>query len=325
MSPFSLILKDIYVLVKLIDFIYHKENLWSIMLDYRGLEALFTVIELQSFEGAASKLHITQSAVSQRIKALEVHYGEPILIRTLPYAPTKLGGHLLGHFKQISILEGSLENKIRPTRTKPHLSIALNRDSLETWFMELIEKEDILKNINLEIITDDQELTLDYLKKGLVSACVSTSSKEIVGGKAAFLGNMEYLLVASPAFKKKYFSKGDIKKSLLNAPALKYDKNDHLHERYLEKFYDLNPQELNFQIIPSVRGFKTYALSGFGYGLLPKIDVTEELKTKKLIQLSAKTWKVSLYWHFWSISLEYYKKFNNELIKFGNLCLSAKN
>ncbi len=294
------------------------------MLDYRGLEALFTVIELQSFEEAASKLHITQSAVSQRIKALEIHYGEPVLIRNLPYTPTKLGGHLLGHFKQISILEGSLENKIRPTTTKPNFSIALNRDSLETWFLELIEKEDFLKNVDLEVITDDQELTLDYLKKGLVSACVSTSSKEIVGGKAVFLGNMEYLLVASPAFTNKYFSKGDIKKSLLKAPALKYDKNDHLHERYLEKFYNLNNQELTFQIIPSVKGFKKYALSGFGYGLLPKIDITEELKTKHLLQLSPKTWKIPLYWHFWSVALEDYKTFNNKVIQYGNLHLSAK-
>lgn len=292
------------------------------MLDYRGLEALFTVIELQSFEGAASKLHITQSAVSQRIKALEIHYGEPVLIRNLPYKPTKLGGHLLGHFKQISILEGSLENKIRPTTTKPHFSIALNRDSLETWFLELIEKEDFLKNVDLEVITDDQELTLDYLKKGLVSACVSTSSKEIVGGKAVFLGNMEYLLVASPAFTNKYFSNGDIKKSLLKAPVLKYDKNDHLHERYLEKFYNLNTQELTFQIIPSVKGFKKYALSGFGYGLLPKIDIMEELKTKHLLQLSAKTWKVPLYWHFWSIALEDYKKFNDDLVRQGKLLLA---
>lgn len=294
------------------------------MLDYRGLEALFTVIELQSFERAASKLHITQSAVSQRIKALEVQYGEPVLIRTLPYAPTKLGGNLLGHFKQISILEDSLENRIRPTTTTPHFSIALNRDSLETWFLEFIEKREILKNINLEVITDDQELTLDYFKKGLVSACVSTSSKEIVGSKAVFLGNMEYILVASPAFMKKYFAKGDIKKSLLNAPALKYDKNDRLHERYLEKFYNINTEEIIFQIIPSVKGFKKYALSGLGYGLLPKIDIMEELKTKHLLQLSAKTWKIPLYWHYWSIALKHYKKFNDELIHHGNLRLSEK-
>ncbi len=295
------------------------------MLDYRGLEALFMVIELQSFEGAASKLHITQSAVSQRIKALEVHYREPVLTRTIPYAPTKLGGHLLGHFKQISILESSLENKIRSTKTKPHLSIALNRDSLETWFMELMEKKEVLKNINLEVITDDQELTLDYLKKGLVSACVSTSSKEIPGCKVVFLGNMEYILVASPAFTKKYFSKGNIKKSLLNTPALKYDKNDQLNERFLEKFYDLNAQELSFQIIPSVKGFKKYALLGYGYGLLPKIDITEELKAKKLIPLSVNSWKIPLYWHFWSIELEDYKKFNEEIIHYCNFRLAEKN
>lgn len=64
------------------------------MLDYRALAALQAVIETQGFETAANKLFITQSAVSQRIKALENHYGEPLLIRTIPYQPTAFGESL---------------------------------------------------------------------------------------------------------------------------------------------------------------------------------------------------------------------------------------
>src|SRR5438270_716930 len=102
------------------------------MLDYRGVEALHTVQELQSFEAAAKKLHVTQSAISQRIKGLETHYGEPVLIRTLPYRPTRLGKQLIAHFKRICLLEEALEEQIGAAAVKPHLSIALNRDSLET-------------------------------------------------------------------------------------------------------------------------------------------------------------------------------------------------
>lgn len=285
------------------------------MLDYRGLEALYTVQALQSFEAAAKKLHITQSAISQRIKSLETYYGEPVLIRALPYRATGLGKRLIGHFKQICLLEEDLEKQIDTTKIIPHISIALNRDSLETWFLELVEETDIFKNIVLEVIADDQELTLDYLKNGLVSACLSTSQKEIMGGKVHFLGNMEYLLVASPEFKKKHFSKGNPKECLRNAPAIKFDQNDTLHERYLEQFFGMNGKELNYYTVPSVEGFKKFALLGYGYGLIPRIDIIEELKKKQLLQLhSDKVWKIPLYWHYWAVESKFYQKFNADII-----------
>lgn len=286
------------------------------MLDYRGIEALYMVQALQSFEAAAKKLHVTQSAISQRIKGLETYYGEPVLIRILPYKPTRLGEYLISHFQRLCLLEESLEQQLGYTSIRPRVSIALNRDSLETWFLDLIEDTSIFNDITVEIIADDQELTIDYLKKGLVSACLSTSEKEIIGGNVAFLGNMEYLLVASPAFIKSHFSGKDQKKCLLNAQAIKFDKNDKLHERYLEKFFGLNGENMHFHIVPSVRGFKKYALLGYGYGLIPKLDILEELKNKKLIQLHVdKVWNIPLYWHYWDIESKFYKKFNTDIIR----------
>lgn len=285
------------------------------MLDYRGVEALYVVQEMQSFEAAAKKLHITQSAVSQRIKGLETYYGEPLLIRTLPYRPTKLGKQLIGHFKRLCLLEEDLEKQLKTSTAIPHVAIALNRDSLETWFLDLIEEKEIFGNVLLEIIADDQELTLNYLKNGIVSACLSTSEKEIVGGSVHFLGNMEYVLAASPQFAKDYFSKATPKQCLQNAPAIKFDQNDKLHERYLEKFFGLNGSELNYHVVPSVRGFKKFALLGYGYGLIPKIDIQDELKKKQLVQVYPdKTWKIPLYWHYWAVQSKFYQKFNADMI-----------
>lgn len=284
------------------------------MMDYRGIEALHTVIEVQSFEMAAKKLRITQSAISQRIKALETHYGEPVLIRTLPYRPTQLGSQLIGHFKRICLLEEDLERQLTRDTALPHVSIAINRDSLETWFLEWIAQIDILGQIIIEVIADDQEFTLNYLKNGLVSACLSTSARAIVGGEVQFLGDMEYLLVASPSFIKKHFSNRDLKQGLLTAPAIKFDQNDRLHERFLETFFQIDNKELNTHIIPSVRGFKQFALLGYGYSLIPKIDIVEELKKRQLVPVCDKVWKLPLYWHFWAVDAKLYRRFNDEMI-----------
>lgn len=226
------------------------------MLDYKSIEALHAVVELQSFEAAAKKLFITQSAVSQRIKSLETHYGETVLIRIQPYKPTELGESLIGHFKRVCLLEDTFEQQMKARTTKLRIAIALNRDSLETWFLDLLDKIDLSQDVLLEIIADDQNLTLDYFKKGLASACLSTSEKSQMGTHVTFLGNMEYLLVASPKFIKKNFPNLDLDvskkqtKCLLEAPALKFDKNDFMHEHYLEQFFGLHKPELNFQIIP---------------------------------------------------------------------------
>ncbi len=285
------------------------------MLDYKGIEALYTVQELQSFEAAASSLHITQSAVSQRIKGLEARYGEPVLIRTLPYRPTELGMQLIGHFKRICLLEEDLKQQIEATKLIPHICIAMNRDSLETWFLDLIEETDIFGNVILEVIADDQELTLDYLKNGLVSACLSTSEKAITGGKVQFLGEMDYILVASPEFAKKYFSKETPKECLSKAPAIKFDEKDQLYDKYLEKFFNLRGKELNYHIVPSVRGFKKFALLGHGCALIPRIDVIDELNKKQLLQLyKDKVLKIPLYWHYWAVESKFYKKFNADII-----------
>lgn len=284
-------------------------------LDYRGLEALYAIQEVQSFEGAAKKLHITQSAISQRIKALETYYGEPVLTRTFPYHPTELGKRLIGHFKRISLLEEELNKEIKRSDAMQRIAIAINRDSLETWFIEWIKKSDLLGSILIEVIADDQERTIDYLKNGLVSAALSTSEREILGGKVQFVGNMEYVLTATPEFVENYLTKGP--KSLLTAPALKFDLNDQLHEKYLEKFFNLNGKEINYHVVPSVHGFKQMALSGFAYGLIPRIDIEKELKSNKLVEIySNKVWKVPLYWHYWTIESKAYQKFNQEIIQF---------
>lgn len=289
----------------------------NLMLDYKGIEALHIVLEQQSFEAAAKKLRITQSAISQRIKNLEAHYGEPILIRTLPYRPTRLGKQLIGHFKRICLLEQSLERQLDPTKGLPHISIALNRDSLETWFLDFMEEKELFNQLVLEIIADDQELTLNYLKNGLVSACLSTASKAIAAGEVHFLGNMEYVLAASPHFVQKYFAHRDQKKCLVNAPAIKFDQNDKLHERYIENFFKFSGDELNFHIIPSVRGFKKFVLSGYGYALIPKIDIQDELETNQLISIYPhKIWQVPLYWHCWAIQSKLYQEFNSGIVRY---------
>ena len=70
------------------------------MLDYAGLEALSAVVREGSFERAAHKLHITPSAVSQRIKLLEERVGQALVLRGQPTLLTSPAGYLLRLYPQ---------------------------------------------------------------------------------------------------------------------------------------------------------------------------------------------------------------------------------
>ena len=52
------------------------------------LAALVAIADHGTFEAAARHLHITPSAVSQRIRALESEVGQVVVQRTTPCRPT---------------------------------------------------------------------------------------------------------------------------------------------------------------------------------------------------------------------------------------------
>lgn len=287
------------------------------MIDYKGLEALATVIQMNSFEVAANKLHITQPAVSQRIKSLENYFGMPLLQRTQPYQPTRHGELLLSHYRKTKILEDNIAQTFKKQIAASHLSIAINRDSMDTWFFYALQKLQILNDTRLEIIAVDQEITINYFKKGLVSGCISTQEKPVSGCEIEFLGYMDYVLVATPEFQRRYFkNKLSAREKMLNAPAVIFDVNDYLHEHYLKKYFKIEGDLPPYHIAPSVKCFRSFALAGYGCALIPRLDIEDKLAAGQLVELyPKKIWRMPLYWHSWAIPSDSYQMFNETIIE----------
>ena len=101
------------------------------MLDYKLLEALDAVAASGSFEGAAQRLHLTQSAISQRIRQLEERSGTVLLVRDTPVRTTAAGQKLLAHVRQVRLLEGELQETLETAASDwLTLRIGVNADSL---------------------------------------------------------------------------------------------------------------------------------------------------------------------------------------------------
>ena len=270
------------------------------MIDYEGLRALDAVIRHQSFGKAARELFITQSAVSQRLKELEASTGQPLLVRELPYHATPLGEQMLAHLRQVTLLEQSFESEIKAAgESRPQVKIAVNRDSLELWFTGVLEDKELAKSVSLAIITDDEKYTLRHLKSGRVDLCVSSIKDPLQNYESHRLGGMAYMLVASPDFKALHFPGGMKQASISAAPAVLFDEKDDLHHSYLrEKLGFEGP--FPFNSIPSVRGYSTAIMTGYGYGMLPEILIERDLESGKLVKLKPTPIVRELYLHHWN-------------------------
>ena len=125
-------------------------------LDYKLLRALDAVLQEQNFDRAAKSLHITQSAISQRIKQLEQQFAEPLLIRSQPLQATPLGQKLLAHYRQVHQLELELAGGLAPPPPPgggedrgPDLSARLPRgESLPAFFQPPVGKPGITVVLN---------------------------------------------------------------------------------------------------------------------------------------------------------------------------------
>jgi LysR family transcriptional regulator (chromosome initiation inhibitor) len=271
------------------------------MFDYKLLAALAAVIEQAGFERAAQLLGLSQSAVSQRIKLLEARVGQPVLVRGPPPLPTEIGRRLLNHVQQVRLLEGDLHTQVPALDEGGYvqrLRIALNADSLATWWAAAIGPFCARHQVLLELLVEDQEVGLKRMRAGDVAACVCAAERPVAGARSQLLGAMRYRALASPGFIARHFASGVTAAGLARVPAIVFGPDDQLQHRYLQRL----GVEGGFihHLCPSSEGFVQLTRAGLGWGLVPELQVQNLLANGQLVELlPGQALDVPLYWHHW--------------------------
>ncbi|WP_028695205.1 LysR family transcriptional regulator ArgP [Pseudomonas cremoricolorata] len=271
------------------------------MFDYKLLAALAAVIEQAGFERAAQALGLSQSAVSQRIKLLEARVGQPVLIRATPPVPTEVGRQLLNHVQQVRLLERDVQRQV-PALDEPglpeRLRIALNADSLATWWAQAVGPFSAEQPVLFDLLVEDQDVGLRRMQGGEVAACLCSSERPVAGARSLALGAMRYRALASPAFMARHFAKGFVLQRLLRTPGIVFGPDDYLQHRYLAS---LGIEEgFLHHLCPSSEGFVRMLEAGMGWGLVPELQASEQLRSGSLVEICTDTpIDVPLYWHHW--------------------------
>lgn len=270
------------------------------MLDYASLSALAAVVREGSFERAARALHVTPSAVSQRIRLLEERIGGALVVRGQPCQATEIGRRLCQHVDRVHLLEHELHNEVpilEPDgQIRVPLPIAVNADSLATWFAPAMTAFAATAPVLIEIALDDQDHTADWLRSGAVLAAVTGTAQPASGCNSRPLGSMRYLAAASPDFVERHFSKGVDISSLAQAPSLVFNSKDELQSRWASRLCR-HHVELPRHTLPSAHAFVAASLAGMGWGLHPQTLISSHLRNGLLLELVPNTpLDVPLYW-----------------------------
>lgn len=270
------------------------------MLDYAALCALTAVIREGSFERAAQSLFVTPSAVSQRIRSLEERVGCALVVRGQPCRATDTGRRLCQHVDRVRLLEQELQGAL-PVLAPEGLSrvalpIAVNADSLATWFAPAVAAFAADSPVLVELAVDDQDHTADWLRSGAVLAAVTGTARPPAGFNSRPLGAMRYVAAASQAYMARHFPNGVGAGSLARAPSLVFNTKDDLQARWVRRRCHRDV-ELPRHAVPSAHAFVTAALAGMGWGLHPQVLIASHLARGSLVELVPDTWlDVPLYW-----------------------------
>ncbi|MFC5679440.1 LysR family transcriptional regulator ArgP [Aeromicrobium endophyticum] len=269
-------------------------------MDLAQLVALAAVVDEGSFDAAATSLHVTPSAVSQRIKALEQSAGQVLVRRTKPTAVTAAGESYLRLARQIDVLVRDAAAETSAGRPGPvTVPIAVSADSMATWVLPALAT--VGPGVCFDLHRDDQSRTAELLRSGTVMAAITSVDEPVQGCRSTRLGTTRYRPMATPAFVDRWFAGGVSVDALAVAPMVVFDRHDDLQERYLRRRTRrrLDPPR---HYVPASADFAEAVALGLGWAVLPHEQSDEPERLGRLVEIDpGQHVDVVLHWQQWTL------------------------
>lgn len=273
------------------------------MYDPAQLAALAAVHRRGAFDLAAAELGISQSAVSQRLRALEDRVGVLLIRRGTPSEATEAGLRLIRHHDDVALLAGQVARELGAAPTGPAvLRVAVNADSLATWVIPALAAVD---GVLFDLVIDDQDFSQDWLRRGDVVAAVTGHPGPLQGCDTMALGALRYRATASPAYMARWFPDGVTPDAVARAPALTFSDKDGLQAAWIAERGLGNRAGFPSHRLASTQGFIDACLAGLGWALNPEVLVAADLAAGRLVELvPGKVLDVPLHWQFARLTSE---------------------
>ena len=264
-------------------------------MDLDLVRTLLAVVDAGTFDAAATALRVTPSAVSQRIKALEQRTGRVLLVRARPVRLTPSGEVIVRYGRQLLALDQDLDAALGADAVV-RVSIAVNADSLATWFLPALRRVSPDLRISFDLHREDQDHTTALLRRGAVMAAVTSSREPVAGCSVRKLGHIRYAAMATESFVDAHAT-GEVKSWLPDAPVVVFDRNDDLQDRFVRTLTRGRGASEHRHYVPSSEVYVRTIAAGLGWGMVPPQQLLDGL-----VDLApGRTVSVPLYWQQWKL------------------------
>ncbi|MFY1691522.1 LysR family transcriptional regulator ArgP [Plantactinospora sp. WMMB782] len=272
-------------------------------LQLEQLRTFVAVVDDGSFEAAARRLHVTPSAVSQRMKALESTVGRVLIERGKPARPTPSGRVVLRLARQVALLATDALRELGQDSAEPaefsRIPIVVNSDSLNIWVLPALA-DAVRQRICVDVYREDQDHSAELLRRGTVMAAITSESRPVQGCSVRPLGRMSYRPMASPEYVRTWLPEGPTPDALARAPMVVFDRRDDLQDCYLRRRSrrEWNPPR---SYLPSSGDFPEAIRLGLGWGMMPPQQI-ERCPAGSVVPIDpAAVVEVPLYWQQWRL------------------------
>jgi LysR family transcriptional regulator (chromosome initiation inhibitor) len=272
--------------------------------DLDQLRALAAAVTHGSLDAAAAVLHVTPSAVSQRLRALESAAGQVLLVRSRPVRPTPAGATLVRLARQVELLLADANRELAVSAGEqgggslPVLPVAVNADSLATWVLPALAS--VAGVAQVDVHREDETRTSELLRDGRVVAAVTTEARPVAGCRSTRLGSLRYRPMATPRYVERWLPAGPSAEALERAPVVVFDRADELQHGYARS-RGAGP-DAPMHHVPSSADFVEAILLGMGWGMLPEQQSARHERTGALVPLEAGgAVDVVLHWQRWAL------------------------
>lgn len=267
------------------------------------LRTLAAVVDEGTFDAASVALGVTPSAVSQRIKALETNVGRVLITRTKPVRVTGPGAAMLRLARTTTRLadDTAYDLGLAGTAGFARLPIAVNADSLATWFLPALARMPARHRAVFDVHIDDQDKTYELFTSESVLAAVTSIDRPVAGCTVTALGTMRYRAVAAPDFAAAALPGGVTAAAAAGAPLVVFNRKDTLQHRFIQQVTgeSVTPPA---HYLPSSTDFLNGIRLGMGWGLAPELQVAADLASGALVPLAPdRPMDVALYWQVWPL------------------------
>ncbi len=262
------------------------------------LETLMTIGEEGSFDAAARRLHVTPSAVSQRVRALERLTGQVLVRRTSPAALTEAAEPLVRCARQLRLVDDEAAAAVGEGEAVA-LAVAVNADSLSTWFRPVLKAVAERTGTALHLHVDDESFSHDLLRRGEVLAAVTSEPKPVQGCTVSALGSLGYTPAAAPTLVERHRRGRGVDWSRM--PMVVFNQKDRLQDGVLAAHGRGRPPVVHR--VPSAEDFLEAVRCGLGWGMIPRPQLETTVAGGELVRLpGAASVVVPLYWQRWRLS-----------------------